>query len=57
MELVTLPFAAQNEIWNGLKTGYEPSALYKVKMVIFEDEEPESLATISEAVVNVRTLI
>lgn len=54
MELVTLPFAAQNEIWNGLKAGYEPSALYKVKMVIFEDEEPESLATVSEPVVRVR---
>jgi hypothetical protein len=53
MELVTLPFNAQNEIWSVLKTGYEPSALYKVKMIIFEDEEPESVVAITEPVVRV----
>jgi hypothetical protein len=48
MELVTVPFRDQNEIWSVLKTGYEPAAMYKVKMVIFEDEEPESSHAVKE---------
>ena len=33
VELVTLPFSEQNEIWNALRLHYMPSALYKVRMV------------------------
>jgi hypothetical protein len=44
MELVTMPFTSQNEIWNALRTTYVPSVLYKVKMIIFEDEEPRALS-------------
>ncbi|MEM7266516.1 MAG: Pvc16 family protein, partial [Pseudomonadota bacterium] len=40
VELVTLPFAQQNEIWNALRTTYRSSLLYKVRMVVFEQEEP-----------------
>jgi hypothetical protein len=54
MELVTVPFSDQNEIWSVLKTGYEPSALYKVKMLIFEDEEPEPTTMVSEQVMITR---
>ena len=43
MELVTLPFSEQNEVWNALRATYHPSILYKVKMVVFRDEE--ALAT------------
>jgi hypothetical protein len=43
MELITMPFTSQNEIWNSLRTTYLPSVLYKVKMVVFEDEEPEPI--------------
>ena len=39
MELVTLPFSEQNEIWNALRTTYHPSVLYKVRMITFRDEE------------------
>jgi hypothetical protein len=39
MELRTLPFAEQNEVWNALRTTYQPSALYKVKMVVFQDAD------------------
>jgi hypothetical protein len=38
MELSTLSFAEQNEVWNALRTTYHPSVLYKVKMVVFRDE-------------------
>lgn len=39
-ELITLPFAEQNEVWNALRTSYKPSLLYKVRMVVFEPEAP-----------------
>lgn len=39
LELVTLPFAEQNEMWNALRTTYHPSVLYKVKMVVFRDQD------------------
>lgn len=38
MELITLPFSEQNEVWNALRVTYHPSVLYKVKMIVFQDE-------------------
>ena len=40
VELMTLPFAQQNEVWNALRTAYKPSLLYKVRMVVFTPEMP-----------------
>lgn len=37
-ELITLPFSEQNEVWNSLRTSYKPSLLYKVKMLVFQDQ-------------------
>ncbi|MCB9230931.1 MAG: DUF4255 domain-containing protein [Bacteroidia bacterium] len=39
VELVTMPFTQQNEIWNAMRSPYLPSFLYKVKMLVFRDEE------------------
>nr|VFJ43026.1 MAG: Protein of unknown function (DUF4255) [Candidatus Kentron sp. DK]VFJ55579.1 MAG: Protein of unknown function (DUF4255) [Candidatus Kentron sp. DK] len=39
MELVTLPFSEQDKIWHALRTGYHPSVLYRVRMVVFRDED------------------
>jgi hypothetical protein len=39
IELITLPFSEQNEVWSALRTTYHPSVLYKVKMLVFRDEE------------------
>lgn len=39
MELMTLPFSEQNEVWNALRTAYLPSVLYKAKMIVFSDDE------------------
>lgn len=47
-ELITLPFAEQNEVWNALRTAYLPSALYKVKMVTFEDQQGMAVPKILE---------
>lgn len=48
LELVTLPFAEQNEIWNALRTTYLPSVLYKVKMVVFRDADSRQPAEVSD---------
>lgn len=48
VELITLPFAEQNEIWNALRVTYHPSLLYKIKMVVFRDQEAEPLVHIDD---------
>jgi hypothetical protein len=53
IELVTLPFAQQNEVWNSLRVTYHLSVLYKIKMVIFTDDQPTTSPEITE--VNVQT--
>ena len=50
MELTTLPFAEQNEVWSALRTTYHPSVLYKVKMVVFKDEETVATPVIEETI-------
>ena len=45
VELVTLPFAQQNEVWNALRTSYKPSLLYKVRMVVFSPAPPVTPAS------------
>jgi len=39
LELITPSFSEQNEIWGALRVSYQPSALYKVRMVVFPDED------------------
>lgn len=56
IELVTLPFAEQNEIWNALRTAYHPSVLYKVKMVVFADEEAADAGAIAERNLSIEQL-
>jgi hypothetical protein len=43
VELITPSFAEQNEIWGALRAAYQPSALYKVRMVVFQDAEGQAL--------------
>ena len=45
MELITLPFSEQNEVWNALKGPYLPSVLYKVSMLVFRDQEQLAQST------------
>lgn len=48
VELVTLSFADQNEVWSSLRLPYHPSVLYKVRMAVFQDEAPKETPAITE---------
>ncbi len=39
VELITLPLAEQNEVWNSLHVTYLPSVLYKVSLLSYVDDE------------------
>lgn len=39
VELVTLSFSETNEVWGALRTTYLPSVLYRIRMVVLEDED------------------
>ena len=41
-ELLTLDFAAQNEIWNALRVCYHPSVAYKTSLVVVRDDQGEA---------------
>src|SRR5262245_47904707 len=43
MDLLTLPLAEQNNLWGVLRTAYQPSLLYKVRMIVFLDEDAVTL--------------
>jgi hypothetical protein len=53
LELVTLPFSDQNEIWNALRTTYHPSVLYKVRMLAYLDESSQVLPRTEETVLDI----
>lgn len=50
MELLTLPFSEQNHLWGVLRAAYHPSLLYKVRMVVFSDEQGTALPLITETI-------
>jgi hypothetical protein len=39
VELLSLPFAEQNNLWSILRISYQPSLLYKVRLVAYRDED------------------
>ena len=45
LELITLPFTQQNEVWNSLRVTYRPSVLYRVKMIVFQDQDGIEIST------------
>ena len=53
IELITLPFSEQNEIWGTLRSHYHPSALYKVKMVVFQSDADASAPDVQEKAIQV----
>lgn len=52
LELVTPSFSEQNEIWGSLRAAYQPSAVYKMQMIVFEDNEAVDLPPITEITQN-----
>ncbi|MBL8350900.1 MAG: DUF4255 domain-containing protein [Burkholderiaceae bacterium] len=51
LELVTMPLAEQNEIWSALRISYQPSVLFRVRMVVFRDAEGAAVPQIGQTVV------
>lgn len=41
VDMITLPYKEQNEVWNALRTHYRPSALFRVRMIIFRQDIDE----------------
>lgn len=39
LELVNLPFSEQRDVWSSLGISYMPSVMYKVRMVVFTDDD------------------
>ena len=48
IELITMPFSEQNEIWNALRTTYHPSVLYKIKMIVFKNAETTDMPELTD---------
>jgi hypothetical protein len=53
LELITLSFSEQNEIWGALRSAFQPSALYKVKLIVFQDDDSRPVTTVQELIQNV----
>jgi hypothetical protein len=53
MELITLPLSEQNHLWGMLRCSYQPSLLYKVRMVVFQDDRGVVKSTITDPVLRI----
>lgn len=53
VELMTLPFSEQNDIWNALRTTYHPSLLYRIRMLVYEDREAQRSVAVKEKTLDV----
>lgn len=54
VELYTASFEQQNQIWASLSTGYIPSVIYKVRMIIIDTGKSREEKSIAERVFNIR---
>lgn len=54
VELVTLGFAEQNEVWNALRTTAHPALLYRVKLLAYRDRLPSQAAAIDDVQLDLR---
>lgn len=45
MEVVNIPLENQGDMWSLLNTFYRPSILYKVRMIVFKDEESTDISS------------
>ncbi len=54
VELYTASFEQQNQIWASLSTGYIPSVIYKVRMIIIDTGRSREEKSITERVFNIR---
>jgi hypothetical protein len=55
LELITLPLARQKDLWNALRTTYQPSVLYKVRLMVDRDEPTTAVQPIRELDLSLRS--
>ena len=55
VELTSLPFAQQNEVWSALRTTYQPSVLFKVKLLSFQDSGQPGAVETEEMALNTQS--
>jgi hypothetical protein len=48
VELITMPLPQQNELWGSLRTTYQPSVLYKVGLIVYQEEAATILEPVRE---------
>ena len=48
IELETLPFSEQNEVWGSLRIPYRPSVLYRIKTLVYEGEPQPTMPIVEE---------
>ncbi|MEM8962011.1 MAG: DUF4255 domain-containing protein [Acidobacteriota bacterium] len=56
LEIVTLPFSEQAEIWSALRTTYHPSLLYKARMLAYLDEPTETLPRLETRILKTKQI-
>lgn len=55
VELLTLPFTEQNNLWSLLRISYQPSLLYKVRMAVYSDQDGRPLPAAGDTDARVHT--
>ncbi len=48
IELITMPLGEQSDVWGTLRIAYQPSVMYRVKMIVFRDEMPSTGPSLEE---------
>ena len=56
IELITLPFSEQNEVWSSLRTAYHPSVLYRVKLLAFRDEGAPAASEVQDVAIELNEM-
>ena len=51
LELITMPFSEQDAIWNALRCHYLPSMLYRVKLIVYRDEDAMPISEMAETTI------
>jgi hypothetical protein len=51
-ELVTLPLSEQHSVWSQLNVAYQPSLMYRVRMVVFRDTGGVALPKVAKTEVH-----
>lgn len=57
LELVTMSLSQQNEMWSALKSPYHPSVLYKVGILVFQDNGAEIKSPITAIEIQTESLV